>query len=640
MLAVRRAAPSLTVIGIPLILVAYLAFKGGGYDSLIRGQIGIAVWWTILLGGALGLLRFVRVGRAARTALVLLFLFTVWTGLSALWSESAARSVTELARVSTYLGVFILGLAIQGRGKARQMVVALATAISLIGGLALLSRLHPQWFPVGEEFSFLIEADERLNYPLDYWNGLAEMIAIGLAPLLTLAISARSRVGQAFAAGVIPALIFAAYLTLSRGGAVTAVVAVVALLLLHPGRLRMLPTLLIAGSGGAGLVLAAANRDALLNGLRTPEAISQGNEMLAIVVAVCLVVGLLRLALKWFEEESPRYPVVLPVERRTKLRVAGAVLGVILVAAIASGGTGWVGDRWEEFKTPNLQGGTQRLESASGNGRYQWWSSAVDAGKSDPADGIGAGAWEFWWARNGTLPGFVRDAHSLYLETFAELGIAGFLLLSGLIGLIAVIAIIRAMSLASAHREDYAALAAGILAFAVAASFDWVWELSVLPVIFLLMAAAVLPVDRDDDVEVDPPNGSPQWLPIGVSLIALVTITIPLLSEQAFRDSQRAAAAGDTQRALDHAERALDLEPYSAAATLQKALVLEVRGDLDGAATAAIDATEAEPTNWQGWLILSRIELERNDADASLLAFQRARDLNPRSSIFVAPPAE
>jgi len=64
------------------------------------------------------------------------------------------------------------------------------------------------------------------------------------------------------------------------------------------------------------------------------------------------------------------------------------------------------------------------------------------------------------------------------------------------------------------------------------------------------------------------------------------------------------------------------------------ALVLERLGRFDEAAAAARLATEKESTNWRTWLTLSRIEAERGQARSSLAAFQRAKQLNPRSGVF------
>ena len=65
--------------------------------------------------------------------------------------------------------------------------------------------------------------------------------------------------------------------------------------------------------------------------------------------------------------------------------------------------------------------------------------------------------------------------------------------------------------------------------------------------------------------------------------------------------------------------------------------MLELRGDFDGAAAAARAATADEPTNWRTWLVLSRIEAYRGDAQASVAAYREAESLNPRSTLFTNP---
>ena len=67
---------------------------------------------------------------------------------------------------------------------------------------------------------------------------------------------------------------------------------------------------------------------------------------------------------------------------------------------------------------------------------------------------------------------------------------------------------------------------------------------------------------------------------------------------------------------------------------LQRALVLERGGRLREAARDARSAAEREPTNWQPWLILARIEAERGRVPVALRAARRARAANPRSPLF------
>jgi len=91
----------------------------------------------------------------------LLAAFALWTGLATGWSESAERSTIELGRVATYLGVLVLAVALQGRAGARHTINGLASAIGFVTLLAVLSRLHPQWFPANDHLEFLGQTSAR-----------------------------------------------------------------------------------------------------------------------------------------------------------------------------------------------------------------------------------------------------------------------------------------------------------------------------------------------------------------------------------------------------------------------------------------------------------------------------------------------
>ena len=49
-----RLGPSLATSLVPFLLIVYAGLKGGGYDAIIRGEVGIAVWWIVLLGALVG----------------------------------------------------------------------------------------------------------------------------------------------------------------------------------------------------------------------------------------------------------------------------------------------------------------------------------------------------------------------------------------------------------------------------------------------------------------------------------------------------------------------------------------------------------------------------------------------------------
>jgi hypothetical protein len=625
---------------LPFGLVFYLALKGGGYDAVVYSQVGIAAWWLVLLGALVGVLPVARIRPAAWLGLGLLFAFAAWTALGIGWSESAERSLAEVGRVAAYLGVFSLALAVQGRDGLRRTVGAVAAAIALVGALALLSRLHPAWFPADDAARALQGVRERLNYPLNYWNGLGALMAIGVPLALALAARARTLSVRALAAAAIPVLSLTAFYTLSRGGIAAGAIGVIAFIALYPRRLAMLPTLLVAGGGAAILIAGAVQREALADGLHTAAASSQGDEMLAMTLVVCAGAALVQVAIGLAARYGvgPRPDVPRPA--------AVAFLGAVAAVAVglAVGLSGELSERWEEFKKPGTPGpGIERLESTQGSFRYQVWESAVDANATDPIVGIGPGTFEYWWAREKDIDTYLRDAHSLYLETLGELGIVGLALVLGLIGTVLAVGARRAFRGGEEGRAMLAGATAGCVAFAVAATVDWVWELAVLPVAFLLLSAAILGPRRAPPRSGEGPDATPPpaALPIGVraavvavAAASLVAIAIPMAKTAFVRESQQDADAAALGPALSKAGDAESVEPFAARPRLQQALVLELSGDLDGAAAAAREATREESDNWRNWLVLARLEAERGRAAEAVDAYRKARSLNPQSPLF------
>jgi O-Antigen ligase len=642
-LDLKRLGPPLAGSVLPFILVLYLALKGGGYDGIVYGEVGVAVWWIVLLGALVGVLPVVRVTRAGWIGLLLLGAFAAWTALGIGWSESAERSAAELGRVATYLGIFTLALFAQGTDGLRRTVNAVGTAIAIVAVLGLLSRLHPSWFPTNVTAKFLPETRGRLNYPLNYWNGLAALISIGLPVVIVAAARSRTLLARGLAAAAVPAMAAAIFYTFSRGGALEVAVALIVLLAMYPRRLELAPTLAISAVGSAILIVAATQRDALEHGLLNDAARSQGNAMLAIALGVCATVGLAQVAVALAARRGLGPRLVVP--RRRAARILAVVVAAGLAVALLAGLPGYLSDRWHDFKQPVGAGAasSQRFESTSGNGRYQYWQSAVDADATDPLKGIGPGTYEYWWAEHGTLPGFIRDAHSLYFQTLAEAGIVGLVLVAGFILWILFTAGARARARPPGTRSLLAGAVAGCAAFAAAAGVDWVWQLPVIPAAFLLLAAAILgpfiedrgtPLRRLAQIAGKRRGLLRRCAIIVLALASLFAIAVPLAAALAIQQSQADKRASQLGAALSEAQAAQSIQPYAASPRIQEALILKLRGDLNGAVSAARAATDAEPTNWRTWFVLSRLETERGNRAAADHAYQQARSLNPRSPLF------
>jgi hypothetical protein len=618
-------------------LVLYLGLNGGGYDPLVSDQAGIAVWWVLLAAVAVGALPRRRLGTLAWAALGLFAAFVAWTALSLVWTDSSERTAIEIARVAGYLGVFALAVFSRGREGARLPIGAVASAVVVIAAVALLSRLHPSWFPEGRVTArFLETGRERLSYPLNYWNALAALIAIGLPLVVQAAADARRVIVRAAAGAAIPLLVVTAFFTLSRAGIAAAGLAAFVYLVFASERLAKLPALAIGGLGGGALVLAALQRDDLRHGLLNETARSQGDQLLPLVLGVCLLAGLLIGAVGLaIDRTAPRdRSAVAPEEAR--LITIGAVVALLVVALLA-GAPGKIGNAWDEFKQPTggPGKGTERLGSASGESRYQFWSAAVHEAGSAPLTGTGAGTFELWWDRHADVGGTIRDTHSLYLQTLGEVGIVGIALLAGFLLTVLLGGAAVALRAPPDIRAPLAAALAGCVAFCFTATFDWMWQVPVVPVAMLLLAAALVstrvpPVREETDVFAWPARAA---VAVG-ALLSIVAIAIPLAAAGLVRQSQSDAEAGDLQGALDAARTAQDVQPAAAGPRLQLALLYEQGGDLDRAAESARGAVDREELNWRNWLVLARIEAERGDADAAISAYRKAKSLNRLSPVF------
>jgi hypothetical protein len=632
--------------GVTSVVVVYLALQNGGYDLVERSQIGIAVWWIVLLGSAVGAIA-VRPSRAEWLLLGALIAFAAWTALSLTWTDSAERTTVEVARAVTYLGVF--ALAIASRGRWRALYAGIVTAVSVVVVLAVLSRLEPNLFPDQIAPSFFPQSDlePRLAYPLNYSTGLAALAAMTAPLLLSVTAAARWLWLKALAAALIPVAFLTIWLTASSLAIPLSAAALVAYLAFTNDRPLALATMIVSAIGTALLIGAIEQRDALDSGVVTPDALREGDSMLAVLLVVCTGVGLIQAGLAIIDRATTRPAWAQGSSRKTAIVCAGLAL-VALIATTLTPLRGEISDGWNEF---TAQSELDKRESSrfeqivdlSSRGRYQFWESAVDAGESHPLEGIGAGTFEFWWAENRTELGFARDAHSLFLESFAELGVVGLALIVVLILGVVPLGWRRLVRARPPTRSLAAGTGAAFVVFIVAAAVDWMWELAVLPVIALALAAIWLAAGDVDEADEPPGTPTPEWglgarLAIAaVSVIALAVIAGPLASTTAVQASQSAAADGDLNLALDRDADAEAIQPYAATPDIQRALLLEQTGDLDGAIAAARAATADEPTNWRNWLVLARIEVRAGDAEAALRDYRHAKSLNPRSPIFSTP---
>ena len=622
--------------------VAYVAIAigNGGYSSQVQAAATVVVWWAVVVAIALGGWPRSRVPGAALGAGAFLAALAAWTAASLGWTADAGGTFVEVVRVLGYLGLFALIVIASPRASARDWLGGAAIGLMMIAGLALVSRFEPSFSGDQQLATLLPAAAGRLSYPIGYWNGLAAVMAIGIVLLAWLGAHARAAAARAVAVAVIPLPILVIYMASSRGGVAAGAVGLAVLLAIGPDRARMFAGLAIGGLGGALLVSLASSRHELIDALGNSAAAAQGDQMLAFSIAVIVAVGLLRLMV-----DEPLEWLDVPY-RLT--RAVGVGVVVVAIAGIVVAGPA---KRWDEFKsvgrleTQSTYVATH-LSSGSGSGRYQFWSAAIDAFKAHPIDGIGAGGYEAYWDRHGSLSVPVRDAHSLFIESMAELGLVGLLIVLGFLGVAIVAGSRRAptRSPGAVVGAALAVLATGMLSAAI----DWTWELpACFGLVVLAMAVLTGPATLEVEGAMRPPSGvvvggagpgprgSPRtWLGIATLVVAAVAIWaggISFLTEAKLSDSRDEVSNGNLPAAAQAARDASSLQPWAADPRLQVALVEELAGHLKAANRDLDEAIDHARDDWQLWFVKARLEVKAGDVHAALRALHRARVLNPRA---------
>ncbi|HEV7400568.1 MAG TPA: O-antigen ligase family protein [Solirubrobacterales bacterium] len=623
----------------PVALIVGLALAGGGFDVSSRHIAGLAAWLVVVALLVFGAGSAVKPERPLYWAGGLIVCLSLLCAISSLWSGSVELSVIEADRIMVYLGFFLAAFLIAQTDERRQRFAeGLAIAAAVVALLGLGGRLLPHVLNVANT----IGSGPRLSYPLGYWNANGAMFGIGVALLLWTSRRAVSSVLRWLSVAAIPVCLLALYFTYSRGGLLSLVVASGCLIALSRDRLWLFATLAIGALGALPAVLAVQARHSLADNLGGQAAIDQGVTVLLILLAGIALSLLLFAALRWEERrEGGLSGRAVAVSRNPKVLKGIALLGALVaIAAVVAVG----GRAWSQFSSPDIQfpkNPQEHFGDLSGAGRHEFYKVAIEAFGEKPILGHGAGTYQFSWDQLRTIELPVHDAHSLYLEAFAELGIVGGLLVLALVGTLLGCAFAAWRNAAEPQRDRYAALLAVMLAFAVGAAFDWFWEIAGLGAFFFL-AGGVVVAARCGQIAADPrrqDNSKADSRRFGLTVVAVVLAWVsaialvgPLLVEREIDSSRAAAAREDLGSAVDHASTARSIEPWAASPYVQLGLLAERQGDYRAAIEHFGHAIEREDRNWQWYYLRSRVEHEAGNAAAAQADLERARKLNPQAA--------
>jgi O-antigen ligase len=582
---------------VPGAATAGLAFLAGGYFAVTTG-LSVAVLCLLLVSRAtLSQRPFAGWSPMLAVMASALALLVVWTLLSGEWSDAPARALVESNRTLLYLLMLVfIGLHARAPGRLAALLRWVALAIAVASAVALLTRLLPVTFPTKAGFN-----NERLQFPLTYWNAMGMFAALGVILATHFTASEREPAWvRVAAAAALPVVAVTLYFTFSRGGIAAAIAGTAAYMILaHPrGLLAALPA---AGVPLAVALHSAYGADRLARyDYAGADARAQGRSLLLVVIGCMVAAGVLR----WLALRIDRRLLRARIGRRTRTIVFSAAgIAALLALAVATAAFDLpdrIAEQHRAFERGNTPPGgadlRSRLTKVGNNGRLAIWHVALEEAARNPLRGSGAGTFRLAWERGRPPPpARVVDGHSLYYETRAELGWIGIALLLAVFAVPLGVAIGR---LWGPGRHSHAAFIAASAALLLHAMVDWDWEMPVLFLWFFGAAGAVIAAPPAAVESAREPRRLTRLLAgLAILLVAVTPLTVTL-SQSRLNRATDALRAGDCNTATNEALASVD-------ALASQAGAFELLGWCDAragqqklAVAAMRNAQRRDPDDW------------------------------------------
>lgn len=453
-----------------------LAFRAGGFFDGPRAVAAVTVWALVGVS-AVAFERPLPRSSPGRVAVAALAGLCAWVAVGSSWAPLGGPAQDDLIRDLLFLGGLLLAItAWRRRDELRLVEPGLAAGTMIVVGYGLAGRLLPDL--VEQQTS--ISAEGRLDQPLTYWNAMGALAAIGLVLCIRLS-GDETRLPSlriAAAAAAVP-LGAGIYLSFSRGALAALAAGLVVLLLLAPSREQLTAAGIAVAAGALAAVVAS-----FLPGVESLDGSDSDRRIDGLVMLAALVVlaGMAAFATRRLVRSGLSSTPAAP---GAVLRRRGLVAAVALVLIVGAPLTAAAFD--DSGENARGDASAQRL-SELGSNRYDYWEVALGQFAGDPLRGGGPGSFEVEWRREREIEESVGDAHSLPIETAAELGLVGLALLGLLVGAVGV----------GARRswEADPVLATGPVAalsvWAVHSCLDWDWEMPALTLLAVVLAGALL----------------------------------------------------------------------------------------------------------------------------------------------------
>lgn len=600
---------------LPTLIV--LGDANGGYFPSSWGWSALVFSWAAIV--LIVVKDTIALSKSEMAYLAALVLFLCWTALSVLWSPTTTGAVLEIERTLCYVTFAIALCLIARRPQISVVLGSVLVAITAIASFGLATRLYPGRLRVYDSF-----VAYRLSEPLGYWNALAVLCALGCVLATGFAARATNAVVRGLAASSLVVFVPTMYFTFGRGGWLALLVGLMVAVSVDPRRLQYLLTLVVLVPWPMLAVWRSHQAKGLTTdyspvGVATNDGAALARTLAVLALGAFIAVVALTLVTR-------RVAAGKTVRRIFAVAVAGLLLVVVGAALATYGGPAkMVHKAIASMRTssPNVEGDqTNRLFSLSSNGRFSLWSSAVDAARAHPVVGVGGGSYEqVWYRTRDNGGGIARNAHSVFLEVAAELGIVGLLLLVAIL-LIPISAALRSRQ----HPLIPVALGAFVAFFAHAA-LDWDWQMPVVTIAALACGWALL-VANPQAATTRSLGAITRGAAITVLGMVTVFAFVAMVGNRALGQAQAAANRDDPDAVVRHARTAERWAPWSSTPLALKADVALERGALPEAQSLYRAAIAKDPDNWQLWLSLA-LASRGHSRQAALREVQRLNPLSP-----------
>ena len=254
-LGVLRCLPVVLVLAV----VVALSFRSGGYifphtAPVVFLLIPLAAVWVWLAP------RRLTLGFPAWVALAAFVAFTAWTGLSIVWSVGPDLSWLAFDVTALYLLVaVVVTVTPAGPAQLRLAGYGFVAAMVPVAVYAFLGKVLPDVVTHAHLYA-------RLSAPLGYWNVLAIMLVMAIAPALEGA-SRRTlpAVARGACAGALALFAFTLFFAFSRGGTLALALALVVYFVLTNERLQGALSLVLTAVPVAAVLYHGRHLDTLFN---------------------------------------------------------------------------------------------------------------------------------------------------------------------------------------------------------------------------------------------------------------------------------------------------------------------------------------------------------------------------------------